>query len=66
MAGKVILVGAGPGDPGLMTLKGRRALERAEVVVYDRLVDEELLTLIPAEAERIDVGKNAGNHPGVY
>lgn len=63
MAGKVILVGAGPGDPGLMTLKGRRALERAEVVVYDRLVDEELLTLIPAGAERIDVGKNAGNHP---
>ena len=63
MAGKVILVGAGPGDPGLLTVKGKRALERAEVVVYDRLVDEELLTLIPAGAERIDVGKNAGHHP---
>lgn len=63
MAGKVILVGAGPGDPGLLTVKGRQALERAEVVVYDRLVDRELLALIPASAERIDVGKNAGSHP---
>lgn len=63
MAGKVILVGAGPGDAGLMTVKGRRELERAEVVVYDRLVDAEILKLIPEDAERIDVGKRAADHP---
>ena len=59
MAGKVTLVGAGPGDPGLMTVKGLRALRDAEVVVYDRAV----LALIPAGARRIDVGKQAGRHP---
>lgn len=63
MTGFVTLVGAGPGDPGLLTLKGRAALEAAEVVVYDRLVGPELLALIPAGAEKIDVGKTAGNHP---
>ena len=63
MAGKVILVGAGPGDAGLLTVKGRRALEQAEVVVFDRLVDGEIMKLIPANAERIDVGKNVANHP---
>ena len=61
--GKVILVGAGPGDPGLLTVKGREALEGAGVVVYDRLVSPEILALIPAGAKRIDVGKNAGSHP---
>lgn len=63
MAGKVILVGAGPGDGGLMTIKGRKALEQAEVVVYDRLVSGEILALIPSKAKGIDVGKHAGHHP---
>ncbi len=63
MAGKVILVGAGPGDAGLLTLKGRKAIERADVVVFDRLVDGEILDLIPERAQRIDVGKRAADHP---
>lgn len=61
--GKVILVGAGPGDGGLLTVKGKAALEKADVVVYDRLVSEEILALIPDKAKRIDVGKHAGDHP---
>lgn len=61
--GFVTLVGAGPGDPGLLTVKGRQAIEQAQVVVYDRLVGQEILGLIPEDAERIDVGKNSGNHP---
>ena len=60
--GQVILVGAGPGDPGLLTVKGREALEQAEVVVYDRLVGREILDLIPPGAERVDVGKEASRH----
>jgi len=63
MAGRVILVGAGPGDAALLTVKGRRELERAEVVVFDRLVDGEIMKLIPEEAERIDVGKRVADHP---
>ena len=62
MKGKVWLVGAGPGDLGLFTIKGREILQQAEVVVYDRLVGESILNLIPREAECIDVGKRAGNH----
>jgi len=63
MPGKVTLVGAGPGDPGLLTVKGRQALETAEVVVYDRLVSPAVLELIPDTARRIDVGKEASRHP---
>lgn len=60
--GKVVLIGAGPGDPGLITVKGRRFLEQADVVVFDRLASPELLELAPG-AEKIDVGKRQGNHP---
>jgi len=60
--GKVYLVGAGPGDPGLLTQKGLRCLEGADVVVYDRLLDEQLLKLAPPKAERLYVGKAAGEH----
>ena len=63
MAGKVILVGAGPGDPGLLTVRGRQALEGAEVVVYDRLAGPAVLALIPRTARGIDVGKAAACHP---
>ncbi|MBQ6590667.1 MAG: uroporphyrinogen-III C-methyltransferase [Lachnospiraceae bacterium] len=62
MEGKVWLVGAGPGDRGLFTLKGLEVLNSAEVVVYDALVGDEVLTLIPETAEKINVGKRAGNH----
>lgn len=62
MKGKVFLVGAGPGDVGLLTLKGREVLEHAEVVVYDSLVGEGIFRFVPQEAEFIDVGKRAGNH----
>jgi len=60
--GKVFLVGAGPGDPGLLTLKGKRCLEAADVIFYDQLVDGELLEFAHAEAELIYVGKKAGAH----
>jgi uroporphyrinogen III methyltransferase/synthase len=60
--GKVYLVGAGPGDPGLLTLKGREVLEQAEVVIYDYLANEEFLDYAPARAERIYVGKKGGDH----
>ncbi len=57
----VYLVGAGPGDPGLLTVRGAELLRQAEVVVYDRLSVEALLDLAPAGAERISVGKAPGN-----
>ncbi len=60
MAGKVYLVGAGPGDPGLVTVKGLRCLEGAEVVVYDRLMDPALLQAAPETAELVFVGKERG------
>ncbi len=59
--GKVYLVGAGPGDPGLITIKGIECLKQADVIIYDRLLDERLLDEAPA-AERIYVGKTAGEH----
>lgn len=61
--GHVTLVGAGPGDPGLLTVKGRQAILDADVVVYDRLVGAEILALIPEKAQRIDVGKKSHCHP---
>jgi uroporphyrinogen III methyltransferase/synthase len=61
VAGKVYLVGAGPGDPGLLTLKGRQALEESECVVYDRLVNPALLDFAPSGVERIFVGKHCGD-----
>lgn len=58
--GSVYLVGAGPGDPGLITVRGREALRRADVVVHDRLVSPDLLKEVCVDAEVIDVGKTAG------
>jgi len=54
---KSYLVGAGPGDPGLMTVKGLNCLRHADVVIYDRLVDESLLNEVRPEAQKIYVGK---------
>ena len=61
-SGKVFLVGAGPGDPSLITCKGLACLDKADVVVYDYLADERLVEGVPAGAERIYVGKTAGHH----
>ncbi len=60
MTGRVVFVGAGPGDPDLITLRGWRALKDAEVVLYDSLVDEHLL--LGLEAELVSVGKRCGRH----
>ncbi len=61
-AGKVWLVGAGPGDPELLTLKAHRILQGAEVLVYDRLISPAILDLVPATARRLYVGKRKSNH----
>ncbi|NWF93037.1 MAG: uroporphyrinogen-III C-methyltransferase [Syntrophaceae bacterium] len=60
--GKVYLVGAGPGDPGLITVKGLACLKEADVVVYDRLVDETILENARPDAEKIYVGKASDHH----
>src|SRR6478672_10616117 len=62
MTGRVVLVGAGPGDPDLITVKGAKALAEADVIVYDRLAAPALLERAPASAERIYVGKQPGGH----
>jgi len=62
MTGRVVLVGAGPGDPELITVKGARALAEADVVVYDRLAAPALLELAREAADRIYVGKEPGGH----
>lgn len=63
MNGKVWLVGAGPGDPSLITVKGLRCIQRADVLVYDRLVCSELLQEVRPGCELINVGKTPNNHP---
>jgi len=60
--GKVYLVGAGPGDPDLLTVKAYKILQRADVVLYDALVGEEILELIPKRVLKIYVGKRKNNH----
>lgn len=61
-AGEVWLVGAGPSDPGLLTVNAVRALKRAQVVLHDSLIAPEVLALAPRRARRIHVGKRCGNH----
>ncbi len=61
--GRVLLVGAGPGDPDLITVRGAQALRSADVVVYDALAAEQLLDLAPPEAQRINVGKRGHDDP---
>lgn len=63
MTGTVTLVGAGPGDKGLLTTAGAQALAQADAVVYDRLVGEDILDLIPPRAEKVCVGKENHHHP---
>ena len=60
--GKVYIVGAGPGDPGLITVKGLNCLKKAEAVIYDRLIDDSLLDMVLPDAEKIYVGKGRGCH----
>lgn len=62
MSPRLTLVGAGPGDPDLLTIKGLKALQTAGVVLYDALANDALLQHVPAHVPRIFVGKRAGNH----
>ncbi len=61
-SGKAYLVGAGPGDPGLLTVKGKKLIAEADVVIYDRLASPRILSYAPRNAEFIYVGKTAGRH----
>jgi len=60
--GKVYLVGSGPGDPELLTMKARRLIDTADVVIYDQLPGKAILDSIPQNTEKIDAGKFAGDH----
>ena len=60
--GKVYLVGAGPSDPELLTLKGLHVLKKAQVVIYDALIGHGIYAMIPQEAAKIAAGKRAGSH----
>ena len=62
MTGKVYLIGAGPGDPDLLTMKAHRLLTAADVVLYDRLVGEQIIAMIPETAEKLYVGKAKSLH----
>ncbi|MDD1697856.1 MAG: uroporphyrinogen-III C-methyltransferase [Methanoregula sp.] len=62
MTGKVYLVGSGPGGEGLLTLRARRAIDTADVILYDQLPGEEILASLPSGAEKIDCGKYGGKH----
>lgn len=62
VSGEVILVGAGPGDAGLLTLRGLQAIQEADVVLFDQLVGPDVLELIRRDARRINTGKRAGHH----
>jgi uroporphyrin-III C-methyltransferase/precorrin-2 dehydrogenase/sirohydrochlorin ferrochelatase len=61
--GRVVLVGSGPGDPGLITVRGRQALSEADVVVTDRLGATQALIALPDDVDIVNVGKSPGNHP---
>ena len=61
MTGRVYIVGAGPGDPKLITLKAIETIKKADVVLYDRLISKETLAMIPKRAEKIYVGRNIGD-----
>ncbi|MEJ2279155.1 MAG: SAM-dependent methyltransferase, partial [Candidatus Lokiarchaeota archaeon] len=61
--GKVYIVGAGPGDPELITVKALKRLKHADVVVYDRLINDDLLSYCKKDCEKIFVGKESGYHP---
>jgi len=62
MSCRIYLIGAGPGDPGLLTIKGKQLIEKADVIIYDKLVSESILNLAQQDCERIFVGKSPGKH----